>query len=61
MHIPLKCPEMKKQREELVGSKWLNINEDIAYRKIISCTNVTMTKTNAKYLFKGRPKVWGTP
>jgi hypothetical protein len=35
----LKCPETKNWRGESVCSKWLNINEDTAYRKIISCTN----------------------
>jgi hypothetical protein len=58
-HILLKCPETKKWREELVCSKWVDINEDIACRKIISCTNVTKIKTTAKYLFKTKCK-WET-
>jgi hypothetical protein len=48
----LKCPEMKRRREELVCSKWANTDEDIAYRKIITCTNVTKIKSTGKYLFK---------
>jgi hypothetical protein len=40
-HILLKCPGKKKLIDELVCSKWLNIDEDIEHRKIISCTNVT--------------------
>jgi HKD family nuclease len=51
-HILLNCPETKKWREELLCSKWLNKNEDIAYRKIINCTNVTKIKTIGQYLFK---------
>jgi hypothetical protein len=65
MHILLKFPETKKQEGTLVCSKWLNINEDIAYWKIISCTNVTMTKQLESIYLKlnviGRPKLWGTP
>jgi hypothetical protein len=38
--IVLKCFETKKWREEYVNSNWLNINEDLAYKKIISCINV---------------------
>jgi hypothetical protein len=37
----------------------LNINDDIAYRKIISCTNVTEIKTIGKCLFKTKCK-WET-
>jgi hypothetical protein len=40
-HIILKCFETKKWREEYVKSNLLNINEDILYKKIISCINVT--------------------
>jgi hypothetical protein len=39
-HILVKCSETKKWKEECVNSNWLNINEDLAYKKIISCTNV---------------------
>jgi hypothetical protein len=38
--------------KKLVYSKWLNKNEDIACRKIISSTNVTKTKTIGKYYLK---------
>jgi hypothetical protein len=58
-HIMLKCPETKKWREELVCNKWLNINEDIAYRKIIICNNVTKLKVIGNYLFKTKCK-WET-
>jgi hypothetical protein len=44
-HILLKCSETKKWREESINSKWLNINEDLADRKIISCTNVNKIKS----------------
>jgi hypothetical protein len=47
-HIPLKCPETNKWRNELLCGKWLNINEAIAYRKIISYKNVTKLRTMEK-------------
>jgi hypothetical protein len=43
-------------REECVNSNWLNINEDLAYRTIISCTNVNKIKYPQKYLFKTKCK-----
>jgi hypothetical protein len=49
-HILLKCSETKQWREEYVNSNWLNINEDLAYRKIISCTNVNKIKSLGKCL-----------
>jgi hypothetical protein len=45
----LECPETKRWREELV---WLDGN--IAYRKILSRTNVAKMKITGKYLFKGK-------
>jgi hypothetical protein len=36
-----KCPRTKERREELVWSILLNINENVTYRKTISCKNVT--------------------
>jgi hypothetical protein len=61
----LKCSETKKWREEGVNSNWLNINEDLAYRKIISCKNVNKIKSLGKYLFKTKckweNKIKGTP
>jgi hypothetical protein len=41
-----------------VNSNWLNINEDLAYRKIISRTDVSKIKSLGKYLFKTKCK-WG--
>jgi hypothetical protein len=55
-HIVLKCFETKKWREEYVNSNWLNINEDLAYKNIISCINVSRIKTLRKCLFKTKRK-----
>jgi hypothetical protein len=63
--ILLKCSETKKWREECVNSKWLSINEELACRKIISCTNLNKIQSLGKYLFKTKCKwennVRGTP
>jgi hypothetical protein len=55
-HIVLKCFETKKWREEYVNSNWLNINEDLAYKKIIGCIKVNRIKAVGKYLFKTKCK-----
>jgi hypothetical protein len=55
-HLLLKCSETKKGREECANCNWLNINEDLAYRKLISCTNVNKIKSVAKYLFMTKCK-----
>jgi hypothetical protein len=47
--IVLKCFEKKKWREEYVNSNWLNINEDLAYKKIIGCININRIKAIGKY------------
>jgi hypothetical protein len=43
-HIILKHLETKKWREEYVNSNWLNMNEDLVYKKIISCISVNRIK-----------------
>jgi hypothetical protein len=35
----LKCPGTQRWREELLQSKWLEINEEIAIRKILTVKN----------------------
>jgi hypothetical protein len=39
-HILSKYPEIKKGKEEFICSKLLNVNEDIACKKTMNCTNV---------------------
>jgi hypothetical protein len=55
-YIKINCSETKKWMEECVNSNWLNINEDLGYRKIISCTNVNKITSLTKYLFKTKCK-----
>jgi disulfide oxidoreductase YuzD len=40
-HILLECKETKHWREKLIHDKWLNMNKEIAYRKILKTTNRT--------------------
>jgi hypothetical protein len=35
----LKCLETGKWREQLLNRKWRIINEEVAYKRIINCTN----------------------
>jgi hypothetical protein len=32
--------EMKRWREKLLNSKWLNINGELVYKKVINCTKI---------------------
>jgi hypothetical protein len=49
-HVLLKCSETKKKwREECVNSNWLNIKEDLAYRKKISYTNINKIEYLGKH------------
>jgi hypothetical protein len=46
----------KKWREKYINSNWLNINEDVAYKKITSCNNVNRMKALGKYILKTKCK-----
>jgi hypothetical protein len=32
----LKCPEKRRRREELLNNRWPHMNEEIAFRKILT-------------------------
>jgi hypothetical protein len=49
-HIPLSCPETKKWRMQFINKKWLCINEELAYKKIVNCTNKAHIVHLGKYL-----------
>jgi hypothetical protein len=40
IHVLLKHLEMNKWGETFLCSKWLNINKDLAYKRIINCTDI---------------------
>jgi hypothetical protein len=56
VHILLKCPETRRLREHLLSRKWQIINEELAYNKIINCTNTVELRNLGKYLYKIRRK-----
>ena len=35
-----------------MNDKWLSVNEEVAHKKIISCTKVTELKNLGKFLYK---------
>jgi hypothetical protein len=37
-HILLECPETNDWRMEMLCKRWLDINDEVAYRKVLSCT-----------------------
>jgi hypothetical protein len=51
-HILLECPETKYWRMEMLCKRWMDINEEVAYRKILSCTNEMTVKKYGKILIQ---------
>jgi hypothetical protein len=49
-HILLEFKETKYWREKLTHDKWLNMNKEITYRKIVKITNRTHIQNVGKYL-----------
>jgi hypothetical protein len=54
----LNFPKTRKWRVEILCKKWLNMNEDLACRKIIDGVNITQERNLGKYFDKVRCK-WG--
>jgi hypothetical protein len=48
-HILLECKETKYWREKLIHDKWLNMNKEVTYRKIMKI-NRTHIQNVGKYL-----------
>jgi hypothetical protein len=55
LHILLKCLETRKWREQFLSRKWVTANEEVAYKRILNCTNVVELNIE-KYLYKIRCK-----
>ena len=49
-HILLECKGTKHWREKLIHDKWLSMNNEVAYRKIIEITSRTHIQNLGKYL-----------
>jgi hypothetical protein len=56
LHILLKCLETRKWGEQLLSRKWRIVNEEVAYKRIINCTNAIELRNTGKYLYKIRYK-----
>jgi hypothetical protein len=52
VHIILKCTETRRLREHLLSRKWQIINVQLAYKKIINCTNTVDIRNLGRYLYK---------
>jgi hypothetical protein len=50
-HILLKCTETKNWRMGMLCKRWLGINEEVEYKKMLSCTNKMTVKNMGKSLF----------
>jgi hypothetical protein len=48
----LKCPEATRPREHVLSRKWQIINEELAYKEIINCTNTVELRNLGRYLYK---------
>jgi hypothetical protein len=55
-HILLICPETKKWRMQFINKKWLCINEELAYKKIVNCANKVHIIHLGEYLDKVKHK-----
>jgi hypothetical protein len=49
-HILLECKETKHWREKLIRDKWLNMNKEVACKKIMKITNITHIQNVGIYL-----------
>jgi hypothetical protein len=52
VHNILKCPETRRLREHLLSRSWQITNEELAYKKIINCTNTVELRNLGRYLYK---------
>jgi hypothetical protein len=55
-HKLVSCPETKKWRMPFVNKEWLFINGELAYKKIVSCTNKNHIIHLGKYMDKVKHK-----
>jgi hypothetical protein len=51
-HILLECPKTKNWRTEMLSKRWLDVNEEVACRKVLSCTNKMMVKNMVTFFFR---------
>lgn len=51
LHTLLKCMETIRWREKFASNKWLSINYDLGYNKIMNCANVLVVSRVQTYLY----------
>jgi hypothetical protein len=56
LQIALKCFETRKQREQFFSRKLLILNEEVAYKRMINCTNAAELRNVGKYWYEARCK-----
>jgi hypothetical protein len=57
IHILLDCLETKHWRMEVLSDGWFNVHKEVAYRKILRCTNRDQIRNLGRYLDKVKYKV----
>jgi hypothetical protein len=50
IHIFLKFPETKRWR--YLGTEWLQVNEEVAYRKMVGCNSVAKLRGLGMFIFR---------
>jgi len=55
-NILLKCSETKEWEEEIIRSKWWNMKGNVAFRKVLDCTNTAEVTVTGKWLFRIRDR-----
>jgi hypothetical protein len=48
----LKCSETRKWREQILSRNVFVVNDEVAYKRIINCTNDVELRNTGKYLYK---------
>jgi hypothetical protein len=51
VHSLLKCSETRRLKENLLSKNWHVIHEELAYKKIINCTNTVEVRNLGRYLY----------
>jgi hypothetical protein len=54
IHILLKCSETYKWRNQFLSAEWLKISEEMAYKRRVSCNNVSKLRYLGIYLYRVR-------
>jgi hypothetical protein len=56
IHMLLDCLKTKNWRMKCLNDKWLSVNKEVTYRKILRCTNKDQIRNLDRYLNKVKHK-----